>query len=72
MGHEKLGNWFNSNFALWKHHGWSLDVIESMIPWERSVYMDLLSEYIKEEEKRRLEVEAQMKAHQQSIQRRHR
>lgn len=72
MGHEKLGSYFNSNFALWKHHGWSLDVIESMMPWERSVYMDLLSEYIKEEEKRRLEVEAQMKAHQQSIQRRHR
>jgi hypothetical protein len=72
MGHEKLASYFNTNFALWKHHQWSLDIIEAMMPWERYVYMELLSSWIKEEEVRRKELEAQHKATMQSINRRQR
>jgi len=37
-----------------QHHHWSIDEIESMIPWERDIYVALLKEHL-EEEKDRLE-----------------
>ena len=39
-----------------QHHKYSLTEIENMIPWERDIYVNLLVNYIKEEnEKRRQE-----------------
>lgn len=34
---------------LMQHYKYSLTELEKMIPWERQVYLGLLSEYIKEE-----------------------
>tara|TARA_B100000519_G_C14147110_1_gene392704 strand:+ start:153 stop:290 length:138 start_codon:yes stop_codon:yes gene_type:complete len=31
------------------HHKYSLTEIESMLPWERDVYVSLLNNYIKEQ-----------------------
>jgi hypothetical protein len=43
---------------MMQHHNYSLHEIESMIPWEREIYITLLMEYIKEQnekaEKQRL------------------
>lgn len=33
-----------------QHHKYSLSELESMLPWEREIYVSLLSNYIKEEE----------------------
>ena len=62
MGHEKLGTYFNTNFALMQHHHWSLTELENMIPWERYVYIGLLQEFLKLEEQKRRDQEAEMKA----------
>jgi hypothetical protein len=35
-----------------QHHKWSLSEIENMIPYERMIYMDLLTEWIKQENTR--------------------
>mgnify|MGYP001402282129 CR=1 FL=1 len=35
-----------------QHHKYSLTELEDMMPWEREVYMGLLSEWIKEENQR--------------------
>jgi hypothetical protein len=51
MGHDKLGNYFKSNFSLIQHHHWSLSEIEAMLPWERYVYMEMLQAYLAEQEK---------------------
>ena len=32
-----------------QHHKYSLTELENMIPWEREVYVNLLSNFIKEE-----------------------
>lgn len=32
-----------------QHHKYSLSELESMIPWEREIYVALLSQYIEEE-----------------------
>ena len=41
------------NFALMQHHKYSLTEIENMIPWERDVYVQMLINYIKEENEKR-------------------
>lgn len=38
-----------------QHHGWTIDELEGMIPYERQIYVDMLLQYLKElEEKRRM------------------
>jgi hypothetical protein len=36
-----------------QHHKYSLVEIEKMLPWERDIYVSLLVNHIKEENKRR-------------------
>ena len=35
-----------------QHHNYSLSDLENMIPWEREIYVDMLVEHIKEENKK--------------------
>ena len=35
-----------------QHHNYSLSDLENMIPWERDIYVDMLIEHIKEENKK--------------------
>jgi hypothetical protein len=37
---------------LVQHHKYSLSELESMVPWEREIYVDLLLEHLKEERQR--------------------
>ena len=34
------------------HHNYSLSELENMMPWEREIYMGLMSKYIEEENER--------------------
>ena len=34
---------------MMQHHKYSLEEIESMLPWEREIYVGLLMQYIKDE-----------------------
>ena len=49
MAHEDLESYFKTNFALMQHHKYSFTELENMIPWEREVYLNLLQQYIEEE-----------------------
>ena len=33
-----------------QHHGYSLSELENMLPWEREIYISLLTQQLKEEE----------------------
>ena len=35
-----------------QHHKYSLEELDNMMPWEREIYIGLLQEFIKEENKR--------------------
>ena len=70
MAYESLGGYFKNNFSLMQHHKWSLSEIENMIPWERQLYIELLSLFLKEEEQKLKDLEAQQKADLQSMLRR--
>jgi len=44
------------NFALMQYHKYSLNELESMIPFEREIYVAMLVKYL-EEEKQRLDAQ---------------
>lgn len=52
MGHDSLANYYKTNFALMQHHKYSLSDLEDMIPFERDIYIMLLSQHIEEENDR--------------------
>jgi hypothetical protein len=35
-----------------QHHKWDLEQLENMIPWEREVYVQMLIEFVEEENER--------------------
>jgi hypothetical protein len=37
---------------MMQHHKYSLTELDNMMPWEREIYTNLLSQYIKEENER--------------------
>ena len=49
MGYISLEVYYETNFALIQHHKWSLTEIENMMPWERDVYVSMLSAFLEEE-----------------------
>ena len=44
-----------------QHHKYNITEIENMIPWERDIYVNLLINYIKEENDRRKREQEMMK-----------
>jgi len=62
MSNENLLNYYKTNFAMVQHHKYSLTELEEMIPFERDIYITLLAEYIKEENERQRQQQAQMKS----------
>lgn len=50
--HDNLKNYFETNFALMQHHKYSLFELENLMPWERSIYIAMLVEYIRKENER--------------------
>jgi|TARA_R110000737_G_C14226264_1_gene421930 hypothetical protein len=56
-----LANYYESNFAMMQHHKYSLEELENMMPWEREIYMGLLTNYIREENEKMKQQEAKNK-----------
>ena len=46
---------------MMQHHNYSLVELDNMLPWEREIYVTLLVEHIKEENKRQAEQERKFK-----------
>lgn len=49
MGYESLANYYKTNFNLMQYHKYSLRELEEMIPFERDVYIMLLSQHVDEQ-----------------------
>ena len=45
-----------------QHHGWSLEEVEAMMPWERDIYVILLNQHVEEENKRMKKEQNQLNA----------
>ncbi len=60
MGHDSLSNMYVTNFSMIQHHKYSLSEIESMMPFEREIYIGLLKDYIEKENERVKQEQAKM------------
>jgi hypothetical protein len=49
LSHNTLANYYMLNFSLMQHHKYSLTEIESMIPWEREIYVNMLVDHLERE-----------------------
>lgn len=52
MSYNDLSNHYRLNFQLVQHHKYSLVELESMIPFERDIYVDMLLQHLEEEKNR--------------------
>jgi|TARA_R110000868_G_scaffold57548_4_gene177673 hypothetical protein len=57
LGHDSLANFYKTNFNLMQIHKYSITELENMISWERSLYIDLLKEHIKEENQKQRDLQ---------------
>lgn len=62
FSHDNIENYYRTSFNLMQFHKYSLTELENMIPWERSVYIDLLSNHIQVENERIRDQQALRKA----------
>jgi hypothetical protein len=53
MSGDNLVNYLKTNFALMHHHGWDMEYIDSLPPFERTIYVEMLSDYLEEQKKKR-------------------
>ena len=44
-----------------QHHNYALSDLENLMPWERDIYVDMLITYIKEENEKQKQREAERK-----------
>ena len=59
--HDTVENYYQTTFAMMQHHKYSLTELENMIPWEREIYIGLLTKFMKEEKERNDQAERQQK-----------
>tara|TARA_Y100000004_G_scaffold197025_1_gene269334 strand:- start:5889 stop:6068 length:180 start_codon:yes stop_codon:yes gene_type:complete len=56
-----MTNYYQVNFQMMQHHKYSLTELDNMIPWERDIYVGLLTQWVEEENKRIQAENARMK-----------
>lgn len=59
LGQDNLMNYYKTNFALMQHHKYNLTELENMMPFEREIYILLLSQYVNEENQKILQQQQQ-------------
>jgi len=52
LSHDSLMNYYQVNFQLLNNFNYSLEEVETMIPWEREIYLTMLIEEKKEKNER--------------------
>lgn len=52
LSHMNLAMYYNDIFALAQHHKYSISEIESIIPYERDLYVGMLVKFIEEQKQK--------------------
>lgn len=52
LSHTNLMIYYNKIFSMVQHHKYSITEIESLIPYERDLYFEMLVSYIKSQEEK--------------------
>jgi hypothetical protein len=62
LSSDSLENYYRTNFALMQHHKYSLTELDDMMPFEREIYILLLTQFIKEENERQKQQQAESRS----------
>ena len=49
LSHITLGSYYKLMFSLVQHHKYSISDIETILPYERDLYVEMLVEYVEEQ-----------------------
>lgn len=49
LSHNSLANMYYTNFALMQHHKYSLTELEEMMPFERDIYLQMLTSFLEKQ-----------------------
>jgi DNA replication initiation complex subunit (GINS family) len=49
LSHSSLSIYYQKIFAMAQHHKYSITELESMLPYERDIYFDLLVDFIEKQ-----------------------
>ena len=49
LSHISLGTYYKTMFAMAQHHKYSITDLENLMPFERDIYVDMLLDYIEEQ-----------------------
>ena len=52
MSYISVEAYYKTIFSMVQHHKYSITEIENLMPWERDIYVGLLTQYLKEEKER--------------------
>jgi hypothetical protein len=52
LSHTNLTIYYSKVFGMAQHHKYSIFEIESLMPYERDLYYDMLVDYIKKEQEK--------------------
>jgi hypothetical protein len=61
FGYDTLINFYKTNFTLMHHHKYSLAEFDEMIPWEKQIYVKMLTDHIKEQNDKLKQIQMQNK-----------
>ena len=50
MNYSSLESYYRTIWGMVHHHKWSISDIENLIPFERDLYVDMTSDYLKKQE----------------------
>lgn len=48
LGHTSLSVYYQTLFSMVQHHKYSLTELESLIPYELDIYVDMLASFLKQ------------------------
>lgn len=49
MSYSDLTNYYKTMFSMVQHHKYSITELESLIPFERDLYVEMLVDYLEEQ-----------------------
>lgn len=52
LSHNNLATYYRTIFIMAQHHKYSIDTLESMLPYERDIYTEMLAEFLEEQRRK--------------------
>ena len=52
LHHDNFANFYQVTYTMKQNHGWNIEEVESMLPWERQIFIAMLQRDVEAENQR--------------------